>query len=89
MRLLDGNDRAVSAVCYVADGRHEQYAGKLSDEAVLAHVEQGRGGYGDNRDYVIATQNHLVELGIHDPQLSWLTDRLRQRGYDPAGSADT
>ncbi len=89
VRLLDGNDRAVSAVCYVADGRHEQYAGKLSDEAVLAHVEQGRGGYGDNRDYVIATQNHLVELGIHDPQLSWLTDRLRQRGYDPAGSADT
>lgn len=88
VHLLGEEDRTVTALCYVADATHEQYAGKLDHDALLAHVEQGRGGSGDNRDYVIATQNHLVELGIHDPQLSWLTDRLRQRGYAPATTGE-
>lgn len=86
IRLLESNGRRVSAICYIADTTHEQYAGRLTRPALLAHVEQGRGGSGDNRDYVIATQDHLQELGIHDPDLDWLTNTLRQSGYVVTGT---
>lgn len=81
VRLLEGEQRLVPAICYAVDRHHEQYAGKLALADLLAHVEQGRGGSGANPDYVIATHDHLEELGIHDPQLSWLSCELRARGY--------
>lgn len=86
VRLLGAEERQVEAICYVVDQAHEQYAGKLDRAALLALVEQGRGGSGDNRDYVIATQNHMEDAGIHDPVLSWLKDELRARGYAPAAA---
>jgi cation transport protein ChaC len=75
LRLVDG--RQVRGVAYVVDIRHPQYAGRLSRESVLAHVRQGVGRSGSNPDYVIATQAHLVELGIRDAMLDWLAGELK------------
>jgi cation transport protein ChaC len=76
VHLLDGSNAQVEAVCYIVDRAHDQYAGRLEDEALLALVRQGHGVSGINRDYVIATQEHLIGLGIHDPLLERLTARL-------------
>ena len=45
----------VSALAYVVDRGHVQYAGRLSPAEQLRHVQQGHGRSGDNRDYVLAT----------------------------------
>ena len=73
--LPDG--RVVAALTYRADRKHPQYAGALPDEDVLRIIQEGVGMSGANPDYVLATQDHLVELGIHDALLTRLAARLR------------
>jgi cation transport protein ChaC len=75
-RLSDG--RTVDVVAYRADRRHPQYSGPLSDEALLAIIRAGSGASGANPDYITATQDHLAELGIHDPALERLARALRR-----------
>jgi cation transport protein ChaC len=78
VRLVDG--RRVTALAYRVDRRHPQYCGRLSREDLLLAVRDSIGVSGPNPDYVLATQDHLVELGIHDATLDWLADRLRVLG---------
>jgi cation transport protein ChaC len=66
----------VRAITYVVDRAHPQYAGQLSREAVLAQVRDSVGQAGTNRDYVLATAEHLAGLGFDDPQLAWLAAQL-------------
>jgi cation transport protein ChaC len=78
---VDGVEpKMVNALTYVVDRTHPQYAGKLSLEAQLAHVLQGEGRSGRNPDYVLSTADHLTELGLYDPGLHWLAERLRASG---------
>lgn len=72
--LIDG--RRITAVAYLVDRRHPQYAGRLDRTEMLAAVLQGVGVSGDNPDYVRATHRHLVELGLEDPTLAWLVAEL-------------
>lgn len=74
--------RTVSALVYVVDRRHKDYAGILDPEAALDVVRAGHGSSGANRDYVTNTVDHLVRLGIRDHALEWLATRLR----DPAAA---
>lgn len=80
--LADG--RRVSALAYVVDERHEQYAGPLSVEEQLAMVRAGVGSAGPNVDYVLNTARHLEQLGIRDRALSRLATALEA---DAAGQA--
>jgi glutathione-specific gamma-glutamylcyclotransferase len=64
--------RNVTALSYIVDRNHIQYAGDLAREEVARFVAQGAGVSGANPDYVLATQAHLAELGIADPTLDWL-----------------
>jgi len=73
--LADG--RRVSAVTYVADRAHGQYAGGLPRDRLLELIRQGVGQSGDNAEYVLATRDHLRELGILDSELEWLAAQLR------------
>lgn len=73
---LDG--RIVSALVYVVDRRHKDYAGILDPALALDVVRGGHGQSGANRDYVINTVDHLAQLGIRDPALEWLALRLRE-----------
>jgi cation transport protein ChaC len=71
----DGGE-PVRALTYVVDRSHRQYAGRLADEELLRIVRGARGQSGHNPHYVTATQEHLVELGVHDAVLARLSAAL-------------
>ena len=75
---LDGTpENRVSALCYVVDRSHPQYAGRLTLEEQLHLVRQGHGQSGANRDYVLATVRALEALGCRDRDLHLLAERLK------------
>ncbi|HWJ76439.1 MAG TPA: gamma-glutamylcyclotransferase [Kaistia sp.] len=74
VRLADGT--VVAATTYVVDRSHRQYAGKLRREAVLELVRNSAGVSGHNRDYVLATAEHLAAVGIEDRLMIWLAGML-------------
>lgn len=74
VRLADG--RMVSALAFVVDENHEQFAGRLSLDQQVAMVRAGVGLSGRNIDYVINTARHLETLGIRDHQLMALVAML-------------
>ncbi|MEO8666958.1 MAG: gamma-glutamylcyclotransferase [Bauldia sp.] len=75
VRLLAAS-RTVKALAFVVDRRHEQYAGALPPDRLLDLVRYSEGRSGANADYVVNTVRHLDTLGVHDPVLGWLADRL-------------
>ena len=74
IRLDDG--RRVRALTFVVDRRHPQYAGRLPEADVMRLVRQGVGLSGANPDYVRATHEHLIELGVSDPILARIAEAL-------------
>ncbi|KRA44978.1 gamma-glutamylcyclotransferase [Devosia sp. Root635] len=74
VRLADG--RTISALAFLVDEHHEQFAGRLGLDRQLAMVRAGVGLSGRNVDYVLNTARHLRELGIRDRQLMALADLL-------------
>jgi cation transport protein ChaC len=67
----------VTALTFVADRLHPQYAGRLAREAMLERVRAGKGASGDNAAYVTETHDHLLAIGVRDGDLEWLAARLR------------
>jgi cation transport protein ChaC len=85
-------DARVSALAYVADRSHDQYAGRLTIEEQLRLVRQGHGAYGPNDEYVIATVTALEAQGIRDAPLHRLAALLHgeaalHRHGDPGGES--
>ena len=76
VRLADG--RTVSALAFIVDEQHQQFAGSLSLEQQLAMVRAGVGLSGRNIDYVLNTARHLAELGIRDRPLMALAAMLEE-----------
>ena len=74
VKLADG--RAVTALLYVADRKHLQYAGRLPPEQILELVRHGVGASGENPDYVLQTHDHLRRMGVLDPVLADLAEKL-------------
>ncbi|WP_029585743.1 gamma-glutamylcyclotransferase [Bradyrhizobium sp. URHD0069] len=66
----------VSALAYVVDRGHVQYAGRLSLTEQLRHVLQGHGRSGNNRDYVLSTVASIEKQGFRDQQLHQLAAML-------------
>jgi glutathione-specific gamma-glutamylcyclotransferase len=62
----------VSALAYVVDRGHVQYAGRLSLHEQLRYVRQGHGRSGNNRDYVLETVRSIEAQGFRDAQLHQL-----------------
>jgi glutathione-specific gamma-glutamylcyclotransferase len=75
--LAGSPERRVSALCYVVDRGHPQYAGVLTLDEQMRLIRQGHGRSGPNRDYVIETVRALEALDCHDRQLHQLAERLR------------
>jgi cation transport protein ChaC len=67
----------VSALAYVVDRGHVQYAGRLSLAEQMHFVKQGHGRSGDNRDYVLSTVKAIEAEGFRDPQLHQLAAMLQ------------
>jgi cation transport protein ChaC len=62
----------VSALAYVVDRGHVQYAGRLSLQEQLRYVRQGYGRSGNNRDYVLETVRSIEAQGFRDAPLHQL-----------------
>lgn len=81
--LEDG--RAVDAVTYVIDRDHNQYCGGLALEEQAGIIARAVGGRGPNAEYLFQTAAHLAALGLADPELDWLSRRVRQLRADMGG----
>ncbi len=66
----------VSALAYVVDRGHVQYAGRLSLAEQLRLVQQGHGRSGNNRDYVLSTVKSIENQGFRDAPLHQLAIML-------------
>ena len=75
--LLSEPERRVSALVYMIDRGHVQYAGRLDLAQQLHLVRQGHGQSGQNRDYVLSTVQALESLGLYDRDLRLLAEKLR------------
>ncbi|GLS86411.1 gamma-glutamylcyclotransferase [Cypionkella aquatica] len=75
LTLTDG--REINALAYVIDPAHDQYCGNLPLAEQAQIIAQAIGGRGPNRDYLFATADHLANLGIADPDLTWLATQVR------------
>jgi cation transport protein ChaC len=71
----------ISALTYVVDRGHVQYAGRLSLHEQLGHVRQGHGQSGANRDYVTSTVKAIEAQGFRDTQLHRLATMLHDDGH--------
>ena len=74
--LLSEPRRRVSALCYMIDRGHVQYAGRLDLATQLHLVRQGHGQSGPNGEYVLSTVHALEALGLYDHDLHLLAERL-------------
>ena len=70
--LEDEARQRVSALAYVVDRGHVQYAGRLSLTDQARYVRQGHGRSGNNRDYVLSTAKSIEAQGFRDEQLHQL-----------------
>ena len=68
----------VTAVTYVIDPHHVQYCGGMPLEEQARIISTAVGGRGPNTEYLYNTAEHLVEIGLGDPDLDWLTTRVRE-----------
>jgi cation transport protein ChaC len=73
--LFDG--RRVDALAYVINPGHVQYCGGMPLEQQAQVIARARGGMGPNPEYLYNTVAHLEEIGLHDPDLEWLSHRVR------------
>ena len=71
----------VSALTYVVDRGHVQYAGRLTLAEQLRHVRQSHGQSGANRDYVLSTVKAIEAQGFRDTQLHRLALMLHDDGH--------
>lgn len=75
LTLADG--RQVMATSYVIRRDHDQYVGKMALEAQARIISTAVGGRGPNVDYLFNTASYLVQLGVDDADMQWLTDQVR------------
>src|ERR1700750_327935 len=68
----------VSALTYVADRGHVQYAGRLPLAEQLRIVQQGHGRSGNNRAYVLSTVRAIEAQGVRDKDLHRLAQMLHE-----------
>jgi len=75
--LDDDPQQRVSALCYLVDRGHEQYAGRLKLDQQFHFVRQGHGRSGNNREYVLAAVKEIEAQGYRDAKLHLLAERLK------------
>ncbi|RYH09288.1 gamma-glutamylcyclotransferase [Tropicimonas sp. IMCC6043] len=83
LHLRDG--RSVIALAYVIEPSHVQYCGGMALEEQAQIIARAVGGRGPNTEYLFNTTEHLAELGLHDADLEWLSERVRALTGGPAG----
>jgi cation transport protein ChaC len=75
--LAASPERDATALVYLVDRSHPQYAGRLDLERQVHLVRQGHGRSGANRDYVLSTVAEIEAQGCHDSLLHAVAERLK------------
>lgn len=75
--LRPGGTERVDALAYVLDRTHPQYVGRAALEEQAGIIAHAHGPAGSNREYLLNTVEHLVEIGIDDPDLVRLAELVR------------
>ena len=73
---LQTEDGPLEAVAYVIDRTHDQYV-QFDLETQARMIARSAGGRGPNPEYLLRTAAHLDDMGIVDPDMRWLVDRVR------------
>ncbi|HVM85054.1 MAG TPA: gamma-glutamylcyclotransferase [Candidatus Binatia bacterium] len=76
VRLKDG--RTSTALGYVADRKHPQYAGKLAESEIARRIRGAVGRFGSNVEYLKNTVLHLEEMGIRECSLHRVLRQVEQ-----------
>ena len=71
------DNREVQALAYVINPNHEQYC-QFDLERQAQMIARSVGGRGPNPEYLFNTADHLVQMGIDDPDMAWLVSRVRE-----------
>ena len=66
----------VTALAYLVNEQHEQYAGRLEIAEQVRLIARSTGESGRNTDYVRNTARHLLSLGIRDKALMQIVAAL-------------
>ena len=70
----------VRAVTFVANRRHERYAGRLTDAMIAGRIATARGELGSCAAYLRQTTDHLRALGLRDAGLERLCRAVEANG---------
>lgn len=79
-RTVTTDDSPFTALCFVADPSHAQYAGALPDDDVAAVIAAAEGKFGSCRDYLASTVHALDAHGFADDALRSMLDRVEALG---------
>ena len=75
--------RRRSALTFLANRRHDGYAGRLALDAAAKIIAACSGDRGPNVDYLVNTLRHLDALGVHDLHLHRLLAAVRALQNSP------
>ena len=78
MRARAGNE-TITALTFVVDRQHAQYAGQLSNAEAISVLATAQGALGSSADYLERTRVALVTHGIVDPYLERLARLVARR----------
>jgi cation transport protein ChaC len=78
--------RDVTALVFLVDRSHPQYAGRLNVEHQVHLVRQGHGRSGANLDYVLSTIAEIEAQGCRDCKLHAIAEQLKG-GHEVHASA--
>jgi cation transport protein ChaC len=84
---VETHDRRVRAIAFVVDRSKPGYAGRLTDQQILATVARARGHYGTCTDYLTQTALTLERHGIADRRLSRLARLIAQQTRNQDGQS--
>jgi glutathione-specific gamma-glutamylcyclotransferase len=76
--------RDVTALVFLVDRSHAQYAGRLDIDHQIHLVRQGHGRSGANLDYVLSTVAEIEAQGCRDSKLHAIAERLKGRHASPS-----
>ena len=73
---VETESEPLTALAFIVDSRHCQYAGHLTGEAQVSLIRSARGELGSCREYLVSTVDALADAGIEDTHLTGLLARV-------------
>ena len=70
-------DDVVTALCFRANRRHPQYAGRLEHSLAAQVVRRSVGQSGANPEYLASAVNQLSAMGINDKALTQINNLVQ------------